>query len=229
MPTLRPAFVSFDERKAVRIYQRSLPHWRQDSATYFVTFRLGDSVPQPVLEQWGHEKRLWLAARGIPNQNDKNWQQQIEQLSESDQRAFHKHFNRLFHVALDEGRGACYLKHLGCLSTLCQQLLENDGQTYHLGDFVVMPNHVHLLILPSPGSKLELLLKDMKGSTARRCNQLLGRTGRFWQPDSYDHIVRTLEQLAQYRQYITDNPSKARISLTADAVYHADWMDSWCT
>ena len=92
-----------------------------------------------------------------------------------------------------------------------------------------MPNHVHLLILPSPGSQLELLLKNMKGSTARWCNQLLGRSGRFWQPDSYDHIVRSLEQLAQYRQYIADNPSKAGISLAADAVYRADWMDAWFT
>ena len=69
------------------------------------------------------------------------------------------------------------------------------------------------------------LLKAIKGSTARRCNQLLNRSGRFWLPDSYDHIVRTLEELVQLRQYIADNPKKAHLSLPADALYHADWMD----
>ena len=228
MPQSRPGFVPFDEHNAVRIYQRNLPHWRQDGATYFVTFRLGDSIPQAVLDQWEYEKRLWLAARGIhPSQDNENWQRQIGRLPEAEQHRFHKHFNRLFHAALDEGRGACHLKRSDCLATVREKLLENDGESYHLGDFVVMPNHVHLLIVPSPGSELEWLLKGIKGSAARRCNQLLGRTGRFWQPDSYDHIVRTLEQLTQFRQYITDNPQKAGISLAAGAVYHADWMDAW--
>ena len=61
----RQPFVPFDECKAVRIYRRNLPHWRQDGATYFVTFRLGDSLPRRVLDQWEYEKQLWLAARGI--------------------------------------------------------------------------------------------------------------------------------------------------------------------
>ncbi len=61
----RPPFVPFDECKAVRIYRRNLPHWRQDGTTYFVTFRLGDSLPRRVLDQWEYEKQLWLAARGI--------------------------------------------------------------------------------------------------------------------------------------------------------------------
>ena len=226
----RPGFVYFDECEAVRIYQRNLPHWRQDGAVYFVTFRLGDSVPQSILEEWEYEKRIWLAARGIlADQDNGDWQRQIEHLPESEQRQFHKHFNRLFHMALDECRGSCHLNVLGCLRIVRQRLLENDQGEYHVGDFVIMPNHVHLLILPAPGFQLEWLLKGIKGSTARHCNQLLGRSGRFWQPDSYDHIVRTPEELTQYRQYIADNPKKAGLSLAADGVCHADWMDAWFT
>jgi REP element-mobilizing transposase RayT len=225
--SLRPAFLPFDEHNAVRIYRRNLPHWRQDGATYFVTFRLGDSIPQSVLDQWEYEKQAWLTARGIRCGGDgREWPRQLARLSESEQYQFHKHFNRLFHAALDEGRGACYLKVPGCLATLWEKLLENDGDSYHLGDFVAMPNHVHLLLLPCPGSELEWLLKAIKGSAARGCNQLLGRSGRFWQPDSYDHIVRTLDQLVHFRQYIADNPKKAEIALAADALYHADWMDA---
>ena len=55
----------------------------------------------------------------------------------------------------------------------------------------------------------------------------LGRSGQFWQPDSYDHIVRTLEQLVVFRKYIADNPKKAGIVLPPEASYHADWMNKW--
>jgi putative transposase len=70
-------------------------------------------------------------------------------------------------------------------------------------------------------------MKAIKGAVARHCKELLGRTGRFWQPDSYDHIVRTLEQLAHFREYIAENPEKAGIVLAAEAQYHASWMDDW--
>jgi REP element-mobilizing transposase RayT len=210
----------------VRIYRRNLPHWRQEGATYFVTFRLGDSVPRKVLEQWEYEKQHWLHARGLPV-IDGDWQSQVQNLTESDQEQFHRHFNRLFHAALDQGHGACYLKDERCFATVREKLLENDGESYHLGDFVVMPNHVHVLLVPSPGRELEWILKAIKGAASRQCNQHLGRSGPFWQPDSYDHIVRTLEQLVHFRQYIKDNPRKAGIELPKEAMYHAEWMDAW--
>ena len=72
----RPPFVPFNEHCAVRIYRRNLPHWRQAGATYFVTFRLGDSVPRKVLEQWEYEKQHWLHARGLPV-IDGDWQSQV--------------------------------------------------------------------------------------------------------------------------------------------------------
>jgi type I restriction enzyme R subunit len=126
-----------------------------------------------------------------------------------------------------------------------------------LGDFVIMPNHVHLLITPvaddsagtAPGAdvernsiryqndamernsfpfvKLEQILKSIKGSSAVACNRLLRRSGALWQVDSYDHIVRSLEQLSAYREYIAQNPRMAGIDLRAEALYRADWMDAW--
>jgi hypothetical protein len=48
-----------------------------------------------------------------------------------------------------------------------------------------------------------------------------------WQAESYDHIVRSLEQLHAYRRYIAENPTKARIVLHPLAFYVADWMDEW--
>jgi REP element-mobilizing transposase RayT len=80
--------------------------------------------------------------------------------------------------------------------------------------WVVMPNHVHLLITPhiSPSR----LLKSLKGATARDANRVLGRTGEpFWQKESYDDWVRNRSEFEKIRAYIETNPVKA--GLVADA------------
>jgi len=224
-PPNRPSFVPFNEHLAVRIYRRNLPHWRQEGRP---TSSPSGSVipcpegPRPV----EYEKEHWLHARGI-HVTGGDWQSQLETLPERDQEQFHKHFNRLFHAALDQGHGDCHLKNERCLATVRAKLMEHDGDSYHLGDFVIMPNHVHLLVVPSPGNEVEMVMKGIKGAASRECNQHLARTGQFWQPDSYDHIVRTLDQLFYFRQYIKDNPGKAGIDLPPEALYQAEWMDSW--
>jgi hypothetical protein len=48
----QPIFQPFNPDGELRIYVRSLPHWRQPGATYFVTFRQGDSIPERVLAEW---------------------------------------------------------------------------------------------------------------------------------------------------------------------------------
>jgi hypothetical protein len=67
---------------------------------------------------------------------------------------------------------------------------------YHLGAYVVMSNHVHLLLRPV--IEPSRLLKSLKGATAREANRLLGRTGEpFWQKKSYDHCVRNESELGK--------------------------------
>jgi putative DNA methylase len=79
---------------------------------------------------------------------------------------------------------------------------------YELHAFVVMPNHVHLLI--TPRAPLAVLTKTLKGLTARRANAVLGTTGRpFWQEESYDHRVRDDAEFRQIRRYIEENPVRA--------------------
>jgi REP element-mobilizing transposase RayT len=79
---------------------------------------------------------------------------------------------------------------------------------YELDAFVVMANHVHVLIHPHIDPSR--LLKSLKGSTAREANKLLGRTGEpFWQKESYDHWVRDAAEFRRVRAYIEDNPVKA--------------------
>ena len=81
---------------------------------------------------------------------------------------------------------------------------------YELHAFVVMPNHVHVLLTPRlPPSRL---LKSLKGYTARQANRLLGRMGEpFWQRESYDHWVRNETEFHKIVAYIESNPVKAGI------------------
>lgn len=217
----RPPFVPFDERVATRIYQRNLPHWRQAGAMYFVTFRLGDALPAAAVRELEERCQVWLRARGVFDPRDAR-----RQLSPRDRYLYRKYVNRLSEDVADAGYGACYLKQTAIASLVASHLEKYDGDAYHLGDFVLMPNHVHVLLLPA-SKELEASLKQIKGATAVACNRLLARRGVFWQPDSFDHIVRNLEQLAAYREYVAMNPVKAKIQLCPMAVYRAPWMDEW--
>ncbi len=81
-------------------------------------------------------------------------------------------------------------------------------EQYELDAYVVMANHVHLLMHPiiSP----DRLLKSLKGASARNANRLLGRTGEpFWQKESYDHWVRNQAEFEKIRAYIEMNPVNA--------------------
>jgi len=79
---------------------------------------------------------------------------------------------------------------------------------YDLGASAIMPNHVHLLLLPKIAPSR--LLQSLKGATARQANLILGRTGEtFCQAESYDHWVRDESEWRQIAAYIEDNPVKA--------------------
>ncbi|HUE72585.1 MAG TPA: transposase [Pirellulaceae bacterium] len=223
-------FVSFDERRAVRIYQRNLPHWRQEGCTYFVTFRLIDSIPANVREHWEWEKSQWLNRHGISYDGEGGtWRAKFSRLPEDERTRFEKHFNRQVQGCLDRSLGRCRLRDCSCITIVRQELFRHDMNNYHLGDFVIMPNHVHALLTPIAPHKLELGMKSIKGASAIACNRVRREAGSFWQPDTYDHIVRTLEQLDAFRQYISANPAMAGIELPAEGVYRASWLDAWFT
>ncbi len=89
---------------------------------------------------------------------------------------------------------------------------------YHLHSWVIMPNHIHLLLTPQVS--LPRLLGSLKAATAKRANLLLGRTGQpFWQEESYDHRVRGEEEFRRIGRYIETNPVSA--GLAADPQQYA--------
>jgi REP element-mobilizing transposase RayT len=105
--------------------------------------------------------------------------------------------------------GPVHLRREDISTLVIESLLrgQNLGQ-YQLGPFVIMANHVHVLLLPSIAPSL--LLKSLKGATAREANRLLNRTGeQFWQRESYDHWVRDDREWSKIADYIERNPVKA--------------------
>ena len=96
---------------------------------------------------------------------------------------------------------------------------------YCLHAWVIMPNHVHLLVSPIPILPPPRFLKSVKGFTSREANQRLNRTGQpFWQHESYDHWVRTQEEFDKIRVYIENNPVRAGLARIAEEFR---WSSAW--
>jgi hypothetical protein len=81
--------------------------------------------------------------------------------------------------------------------------------------FVVMPNHVHMLVTPSVVATR--WLGPLKGFTSYQANELLGTLGRpSWQDESYDHLVRDGVEFERIRVYIQQNPVTAGLVIAAE-------------
>jgi REP element-mobilizing transposase RayT len=85
----------------------------------------------------------------------------------------------------------------------CQDRLES----YQLLAWVIMPNHVHILI--EPKTALPDSMRSVKTFSGRVCNQILGRSGPFWRHEFYDHWARNRDERARITDYIEMNPVSA--------------------
>lgn len=113
---------------------------------------------------------------------------------------------------LDAAHGECWLGKTEVAEILKQALLKFRGTRYHLHAWVIMPNHVHLLIEPIADNSLSGILQGMKSVSAHEANKLLGREGVFWQSESYDHLIRDDADRARCVEYIAQNPVKAGLA-----------------
>jgi REP-associated tyrosine transposase len=106
-------------------------------------------------------------------------------------------------------QGPLYLRMPEIARIMVQSL--QAGQSlghYELHAWVIMPNHVHMLI--DPQIDPSRLMRSLKGASAREANRAMNRTGEpFWQKESYDHWVRDVAGFERIRAYIENNPVKA--------------------
>jgi REP element-mobilizing transposase RayT len=88
-------------------------------------------------------------------------------------------------------------------------------QFYHLYAWAIMPNHVHVIL--QPRIELPRVMRWLKGRTARKANRILGRTGApFWQDESFDHWIRSDQELCELIEYVEQNPVKAGLVQLAE-------------
>ena len=201
-------FELFDPAAEFRITAGNLPHWFQPGVTYFITFRTDDSFPVDVARNWYRRRDIWLHTHGL-DPRAKNWAREFRQLPSAAQREFHSTFSHEFMGHIDKGHGECPLRNSELARLVADALHHFDGQRYHLGDYVVMPNHVHVLVCLLGETDIEGLCYSWKKYSAREINKALGLSGRFWHEESFDHLVRTPKQFEALRSYIADNPKKA--------------------
>jgi REP element-mobilizing transposase RayT len=205
-------FPFFDPDAEVAIPHRCLPHWGQDETTYFITFRTADALPEAVIGGWREERDNWLRRHHI-NPLARNLDELIQSLPSAAHREYHNTWSVRWHELLDAGHGPCVLRQPELAKKVAGSLLHFDGDRYDLGDFVVMPNHVHLLAMFPNFKAMKLQCRSWKKFTAGEINDALGLHGRFWQEESFDHLVRGQSQFEYYQRYIAENPTKARLAV----------------
>ena len=98
---------------------------------------------------------------------------------------------------MDECLGSCPLRIPEASAIVANSLLHFDAQRYQMGDFVVMPNHVHLLVTFPDGGTMKKQIASWLRFTATQINSLLQRSGTLWQEEPFDHLVRSGTQYDQ--------------------------------
>ena len=90
-----------------------------------------------------------------------------------------------------------------------EETVERFGVVIHA--YCLIPNHVHLLVCLLGDTHIEAQCTSWKRFTATQINRHLGRRRRFWQEESFDHLVRSARQFEAIQRYIANNPRKARL------------------
>ncbi|MEE9310937.1 MAG: alanine--tRNA ligase-related protein, partial [Planctomycetota bacterium] len=179
-----------------------LPHWEAENATYFVTFRLADSLSKESRDKIVQEREEIYAKAD----------QMGRELSESEHEKLLKLHTEKIDGWLANGYGECHFKNDSCAETVANALKHFDGDRYVLSAWCIMPNHVHVVFKPTQGNSLSDIIQSWKSFTAKACNKLLGRTGEFWMPESFDRVVRDRSEYTTFIEYTAENPTKAGLN-----------------
>lgn len=159
--------------------RQRLPHLDAEAWTQFVTFRLYDSMPQALLDKWRTECA-----------SDTQFRKRIERY-------------------LDAGIGECFLADPSVAKIVEDALKFHAGTKYLLHSWVLMPNHGHVMLTPLAKMHLPDIMHSIKSYSAQMANRLLGRSGQFWQHESFDRYIRDRRHFNAVVRYIEMNPVKA--------------------
>jgi putative transposase len=177
-----------------------LPHWKDAGATYFVTFRLAGTLPKTLLDKFEAERNeLVTRARRSGTKPSHAEEQKLRELP-----------SRKIDEYIDAGHGECRLAHADIAKLVSGALRHFAGKRYDLHAWVLMPNHVHVVLTPLGNHSLSAILHSWKSYTATKANEILDRRGQsFWQRESYDHLIRDEDEFFRHCEYTIQNPVSA--------------------
>ena len=189
------------------VRHHNLPHWGQCGAIVFITFRLADSMPATLLAQWRCEREAWLLAHPEP------WDEPTAQ-------EYAHVFQERMEKWLDAGHGRCVLARPDCNGAVAGALEHFHGERYTLHSYIVMPNHVHVLMELFSLSDLPKTLHSWKSFTAKKICRILGEEGAVWQRDYFDRIIRSDAHYQHCIEYIRKNERQAAAIAAGTAAPH---------
>ena len=195
-------------------YHRNLPHWHPPGAAIFLTCRLYGSLPQNVIQRFRETQSLLMGE--IKNAGGSD-----DEIAELRLQQHKKLFAKLDSILDRAETGPRWLGQTEVAALVEDAILRRFAELYGLWAYVVMVDHLHLLLRPRPiippqkGAlnafvPLKVIAKSIKGYTARDANRILKRTGQhFWQQESFDHWPRDEDEFFRIISYIENNPVKA--------------------
>lgn len=188
-------------------YRRHLPHYQPPGAILFITFRLAGSIPIEI------QKQLKADAERVETilANISNPQERAERTYLEHRRMFGK-WDAILNGATS---GPLWLRQSEIAGLVVEALHYRDGRVYDLDAYCIMPNHIHTVFKPlckEDGKTyyaMSAIMQSLKGRSAMKANQILGREGNFWQHENYDHVVRDEAEWRRIITYVVNNPVKA--------------------
>lgn len=177
----------------MEFYRRNLPRWQPEGAAIFLTWRLHGSMPV---------KPGFLTNDMTAGRRFRMWDKELDR----------------------EATGPIWLRDGSVAQCVMDTLLlgQTEWKLYTLIAWVIMSNHVHILI--EPAANLEKITRSIKNHSARLANRLLHRSGApFWQHESYDRWIRDSAELRRIKRYVEWNPVHAGM---VDLPEHFPWSSA---
>ena len=210
-PSAYPTLRFFNEFAEIHKTCGNLPHWQQDKATYFLTFRLADSIPASLLDAWRRERSLWQ------DEHSKPWSPETEA-------EYHKLFSARIDCHLDQGLGSCLLGDSANAAHVADAFQHFNDTRYLLHAWVIMPNHVHLLLSMREAIDLGKTVGSWKRFTSAKTNRQNHSSGPVWQKDYFDRLIRDWDHFINVARYIRRNPVKAKLREGSFRHYEIPWV-----
>jgi putative transposase len=193
-------------------YKRNLPHYQPAGETFFVTMRLAGSLPiKTIIDLKQEREKALKIIEGYDNAETRREKYRLYQS---------KYFGKFDQLLDSAFYGPKWLSQDNIAGAVKDVLHRGNQKDYKIICYSIMSNHMHLVLTPifdiresnSAGYILSKILQGIKSKSALLGNKLLGRSGQFWQHESYDHVVRNEKELGRIIEYVLNNPVKAKLS-----------------